>query len=91
MPVRREKGWEVALSGDGDFLRYRVVKENGSVIDFLVQYEVTLDGQRTPVVRYDGSHPRCHFDRYNRSSSSRVEKHWLDEGLSIKDCLALGE
>lgn len=89
MPGRMEKEWEVLLSDDGDFLRYRLVKEGGDVVDFVVQYEVTIDGHRVPVVRYDGSHPRCHYDRYNREGS-KVEQRWLDKDLSVKDCLALG-
>ena len=90
MPVRREKAWEVALSDDGDFLRYRVVKEDGNVVDFLVQYEATVDSNRVPVVRYDGSHPRCHYDRYTRHGE-KSEQHWLNEILSVKDCLTLGQ
>lgn len=90
MPGRSEIDWEVQLSEDGDFLRYRIMKEDGRLVDFVVQYEVTLDGQRMPVIRYDGSHPRCHFDRYNRRGN-KTEQHWLDEGLSENDCLSVGQ
>ena len=94
MPTRREREWEVAVGEDGeffhDFLHFRVVKMNGELVDFLAQYETTLDGKRVPVVRYDGSHPRCHYDRYNRLGE-KVEQRWLAEEISARDCLTLGQ
>ncbi len=88
MAVRKD--WEVRLNDDGDFLRFRVVVEGPELVDFLVQFEVTVDGTRVPVVRYDGSHPQCHYDRYTRDGN-KAEQCWLDGGLSAKDCQKLGE
>lgn len=90
MPVQNERAWEVRLNDDGDFLRFRVATDGPELIDFLVQLEVTVDGNRLPVVRYDGSHSRCHYDRYTRDGK-KAEQRWLDEGLSAKDCQKLGE
>jgi hypothetical protein len=90
MPSRSDKHWEVQLSDDGDFLRYRIAKEAGKLVDFVVQYKVTVDGRRLPVVRYDGSHPRCHFDRNSRDGD-KDEQRWLDESQSSNECLTLGQ
>lgn len=94
MAVRREKEWEVAVSDAGrfrgDFLHFRIVKVDGRLVDFLAQYEITVDGKRVPVVRYDGSHARCHYDCYDRSGT-KVEQRWLAEELSTRECLTLGQ
>lgn len=47
---------------NGDQIRYRIKTDRGHVVDFVVQYEVILDGNLLPVVRYDGSHGQGHRD-----------------------------
>jgi len=46
----------------------------GTVIAFVAQLEVFIDGRWSPVVRYDSAHGYSHVDRFNRSGGSRKER-----------------
>jgi len=53
-------GWsieyEVLLDSAGNALRVRIRTERGTVVDFVVHYEITIDDRVYAVVRYDVSH-----------------------------------
>lgn len=74
--------------GDGDQIRYRIRTVQGQVVDFVIQYEVLVDDQMYPVVRYDGSHGHGHRDILDARGET-VDKHWLPEHMDMKECLAV--
>jgi hypothetical protein len=40
------------INPDGNEVRVRIRTERGQVVDFVVQYEIVIDDERYPVVRY---------------------------------------
>lgn len=86
----REVDYDLPLSDVGDVLRTRITVDTQAsrgqkVIDFLIQYETTVDGVRVPVVRYDCAHGHPHRDRYDRQG--RQTKQPMPEHLSRDDAL----
>lgn len=82
--------YEVELDDTAlEWLRLRVETERGRVIGFLVQYETTVAGQRTPVIRYDSAHGFAHRDVLGRRGEF-VEKQALASHLSFREALDLG-
>jgi hypothetical protein len=69
-----------------DRLRYRIATNRGQVFDFVVQYEVFVDGRFRPAVRYDASHGHGHRDVLGYDGRT-VRKDWLPEYMSLKECL----
>lgn len=61
-----------------DFLRVRLLKLNGKVIHYTVQYEATINGERMIVVRYDNAHGIPHQDTLNRQGVE-VDKTWFPD------------
>jgi hypothetical protein len=49
-----------------DYLRVWIRTDQGTVVDFVAQYEAILSEFIYPVVRYDGSHGRGHRDLLDR-------------------------
>ncbi len=47
---------------DQDRIRVRFKKNRGKITDFVVQYEMLVTGQWTPVIRYDTAHGQPHTD-----------------------------
>ncbi len=88
-------GWsieyEVLLDSAGNALRVRIRTERGTVVDFVVHYEITIDDRVYAVVRYDGSHGRGHRDLLDAAGET-VEhgKRWLPEHLSLAESLQVG-
>lgn len=84
-------GWKdyfILLSID-DELRVRIITEAGRVIEFMVQYEAIIDGQRHRVVRYDTAHGDPHRDLLDADGHT-IEKHWLpgwDFGVALQEAL----
>jgi hypothetical protein len=59
----RVTAYEYTLDDHGrNWIRVRFVKDRGQILDFTVQYETTIQGKRTPVVRYDTHHDFAHRD-----------------------------
>jgi hypothetical protein len=46
----------------GNRLRERFVKHKGKILEFIVQFEVWIEGKWQPVVRYDTAHGFAHRD-----------------------------
>jgi hypothetical protein len=73
----------------GENARKRHVHETsqGTVVTFMVQLEVFLEGAWRPVVRYDSAHGYSHIDYYRRSGESRKELLPLSfaEALTLAD------
>ncbi len=61
--------------------------EKGSIIDFVVQLEIKVEGEWKAVIRYDCSHDFAHIDRYNiNGDSSKSEVHLpYAESLTLAD------
>ena len=78
--------YDVPLERRGDFIRVRIVKEAKTVVDFVVQYEAYIDSQYRPIVRYDGSHGRPHFDVLDWDGEA-IEKHWAPLGTTNNQAL----
>ncbi len=77
-----ETVYDIDLNGQGDILRVRFATEDGAVIDFLVQYEATIDGKRKAVVRYDSHHGRGHRDMLDWNGRNH-HKDWAPEGIGL--------
>jgi hypothetical protein len=71
---------------DGDRLRVMIATDRGTVEDFVVQYEILVDGRPLPVVRYDGSHGRGHRDTLDERGRT-IAKGWLPVGMTTKQAL----
>jgi hypothetical protein len=85
-----EREYEARLDGAGEnWLRYRFETRNGRVVRFLVQYETTIDGERTPVTRYDDAHGQPHVDILTPNGEVAA-KRWL-LGLTSSQALGDGE
>lgn len=70
-----------------DRLRYRLVTERGQVFDFVVQYEVLVNEEFCPAVRYDASHGHGHRDLLG-SDGQTIRKDWLPGHMNLKECLS---
>ena len=87
MPSRE---YEVPLDDEArEWLRVRIGTEGGDVVAFTVQYETTVAGERTPVVRYDGAHGSAHRDRLDRRGRV-VKKTPLAGNPTFKEALEIG-
>ena len=69
-------GFVFSLSNEGDVLRARIRVAAGKVIRFTVQYETEVDGEPSPVVRYDSAHGMAHRDLLD-DRGRVVEKRWF--------------
>jgi len=73
----------------GENARKRHLHETsrGTVVRFVVQLKVFLDGKWRPVVRYDSVHGFTHVDWYKRSGESRKEQlpFTFAEALTVAD------
>ena len=56
---------------DKDRKRHIHTVEKGRVVEFLVQYEMLLEGRWVEVVRYDTSHGFAHRDLFNINGLKR--------------------
>lgn len=81
-----ERTYEITLGGAGNYIRVRIVTAKGQVVDFLAQYETTVEGKRTPVMRYDGSHGRGHRDTLDRRGET-IRKDWFPEHMTLGESL----
>ena len=61
--------------------------ERRRVVNFVVQIEVEVEGEWTPVVRYDCSHKFVHRDSYDLKGRQRKEEIDLsyEEALTFAD------
>lgn len=87
-----DTGWsieyELLLDASGDALRVRIRTERGTVVDFDVQDDVTIDDRVFAVVRYDGSHGRGHRDLLDAGGETIEQgKRWLPERSSLAESL----
>ncbi len=81
-----EKTYTRTLGEDARKRHYHMT-EKGKVIYFIVQLEVSVEGNWKPVVRYDCSHTFTHIDRYNIKGEKEKEELYLDykESLTLAD------
>ncbi len=87
MPYRE---YEVPLDDEArEWLRLRITTEGGGVVAFTAQYETTLAGRRTPIVRYDGAHGYAHRDLLDRRGRV-VDKRPLPGNPTYKEALEIG-
>jgi hypothetical protein len=70
----------------GHAIRVRFVRVGKTVVDFVVQYEVCIDGQWRQVVRYDGSHGRPHRDILDWDGDT-IAKRWSPPGTTNNQAL----
>ena len=73
------------LTGE-DRVRCQITLEKGRVEGFVIQYEIFIENQWSPVTRFDTFHDGVHRDLIE--PSGRVLKKWFlhlgfDEGLSF--------
>ena len=73
----------------GEDIRVRFRTERGRLVDFMVQYETTIDGRSYRVVRYDGSHGRAHRDELDGRGDT-IRKVWLPEHLTLNEAFVVG-
>lgn len=76
------------MLSDQDRKRHEHTVDKGRVIGFVVQYEVLIENEWRPVVRYDTAHGFAHKDLINPDGSK--EKMFLgaadlNEALSLAD------
>lgn len=70
-------------------IRYRIKTDRGTVVDFVVQYEMLMGESYQPVVRYDGSHGQGHRDILDIRGET-IDKRWLPEHMDLGACLDYG-
>lgn len=63
--------------------------EGGGVTDFTVQYEITIDGQTLPVIRYDCAHGFANVDVI-APDGTQVNKRPLPACLSPTQAKRMG-
>lgn len=61
-----------------DWLRVRVTTDRGEVLNFTVQYETIVRGERLAVVRYDCAHGFPHVDILDRRGEVVSKEPLLD-------------
>jgi hypothetical protein len=84
--------YEVQLDEAGlEWLRVRIITAGGHVMNFAIQYETTIAGERAPVVRYDNAHGFAHRDLIDRiDRKGRVTKERLAGAPAPKIALDIG-
>lgn len=70
----------------GNRIRHRIMTDRGDVVDFVVQFEIRIEGVYRPVVRYDGSHGHGHRDTLNQHGDT-IDKSWLPDHMDMKAAL----
>ncbi len=60
--MRREKRFRRYLSAD-DILHFRIVREDGSVEEVAIAYELIIEGTSYHPCRIDNAHGEIHMDR----------------------------
>ncbi len=73
--IRREKRFVNPLS-DTERLHYRIVRENGTVVEAAIVYEIDVSGRSCQVCRVDNAHGELHLDRLDTQGNS-FEKRML--------------
>lgn len=72
-----DKGFFIILDSHAlNWIRVQFFTVHGRVVSFSVQYETTIDGVATPVIRYDTAHGTPHKDTLDRRGKL-VDKRWL--------------
>jgi len=76
------------MLSDQDRKRHEHTVDKGRIVGFVVQYEVLIENEWRPVVRYDTAHGFAHKDLINPDGSK--EKMFLgaadlNEALSLAD------
>ena len=77
----------VYLLSDTDRKRH-IHSRTGKITDFLVQYEVLIDGKWAPVVRYDTAHGYAHKHILNPDGSKQkviLGAYGYEAALSLAD------
>lgn len=78
----------VYLLSDTDRKRHIHSRTGKKITDFLVQYEVLIEGKWAPVVRYDTAHGYAHKDILNPDGSKQkviLGAYGYEAALSLAD------
>jgi hypothetical protein len=78
-----EEGYQTLINNFGDVLRVRWVREENQIRRFTAQYEVLIDDDLVPAVRYDTAHGTPHRDLLNWDGRTRRK-----EAMSYRDTYA---
>ncbi|MDP9364859.1 MAG: hypothetical protein M3Q10_11665 [Chloroflexota bacterium] len=82
--------YEVELDDEArEWLRLRITTEGADVTAFTAQYETTIGGERTPVVRYDNAHGYAHRDVLDRRGRV-IDKRPVPGNPTLKEALEIG-
>ena len=73
-----EKAFVIQVSLD-DRIQHRRTIQRGEILEFMVQYEILLDGRWTPAVRYDTAHGFAHRDLLSPSGETRKQRLFLQD------------
>lgn len=85
--MTRTKSYLYMLT-ENDRKRHEHLTEEGTVVSFVVQYEVRIDDKWMPIVRYDTAHGFAHKDLLNPDGSK--EKIILGDA-DLGDALTLAD
>jgi hypothetical protein len=88
MPDERTEEFFDTISSKGDALRFRMTRSGHDVLAFVVPYEIWVDDEWRPIVRYDTAHRRPHRDTLGWRGEV-VEKQWFPEAINYNDALAI--
>ncbi|HEY7031010.1 MAG TPA: hypothetical protein VH482_06780 [Thermomicrobiales bacterium] len=58
----QHKRFETVINDLGDIVRVVIVREGKQVLSFVAQYEVMIDNEPRPALRYDTAHGFAHRD-----------------------------
>jgi len=87
-----EREYFQTLSTEGDAIHTRFTIEHGRVLVFTVQYEVFLEGEWKPVVRFDTAHGRVHRDLVDPSGhSAGKDWNWFGATLPYNEALTAAQ
>ncbi|MDZ7699083.1 MAG: hypothetical protein U5R49_19850 [Deltaproteobacteria bacterium] len=78
----------VYILSDTDRKRHIHTRDGKKITDFMVQYEVLIQGKWLPVVRYDTAHGYAHKDIINPDGSKQkviLGEYGYEEALTIAD------
>jgi len=72
---RREKRFAIPISGD-ELLHVRIVREDGTITEFAISYELFIMGIAYEPCRIDNAHGTTHVDVFD-TSGKKIEQRSL--------------
>lgn len=71
-----------------DRFRYYHYLEEGQIVQFVIQYEASINGKWHPIVRYDTAHGRPHKDELRPDGTQEKVEFY---GYTREEVLTIGE